>query len=365
VPAAATVQNQVRTARDTVTLYGQIRTDLLYDTQQPNPNNQFPFWINSPDTTGGDSDRFTLHPRLTRLGLNFAAPQETMPGWAVTGQIEVDFQGGGSESRQALRARHLYVKLANASGSWLVGQTWDLASPLFPSPNDDSLMWNAGNLGDRRPQIRYTGGSGASEFAVALGLTGAIDAKDLDADGIRDGEDSGLPNVQARFGWRGMNASVGLWGIQAWEKTATPVAGETDFTASALGADFAVGLGSGADLKGEVWTGRNLSDFRGGVGQGVNTVTGDEVQSSGGWLEVGFNASPNHRLAFGYTLDDPRDSDIAANGRTKNSAFYVHNKWTVGQALEVGLNVLFWSTEFNGQATGRDTRFNLFLARRF
>ena len=365
-PIVANVQNDVRSARDTVTFYGQLRTDLLFDTQQPNPNNQFPSFINSPDTTGGESDRFGLHPRLTRFGFNFAAPQETMPGWTVTGNIEVDFQNGGSESRQALRARHLYVRLANSSGSWLVGQTWDLASPLFPSPNDDSLMWNAGNLGDRRPQIRYTSSSsGGTEFGVALGLTGAIDAKDLDGDGIRDGEDSGLPNVQARFGWRGMNAAVGLWAIQGWEKTATAVGGETDFQASALGADFSLGLGGNADIKGEVWTGRNLSDFRGGVGQGVNTTTGDEIQSSGGWLEVGINLQNNHRLALGYTLDDPRDSDVAALGRTKNSAFYVHNKWTVGNNVEVGLNVLFWSTEFTGASTGRDTRFNLFLARKF
>jgi transglutaminase-like putative cysteine protease len=363
-PATSAQQAGVKTARDSITMYGQLRTDMIYDTQQPNPNNQFPFFINSPDTTGGDSDRFALHPRLTRIGFNFATPADTMKGWTVTGNVEVDFQNGGSESRQALRARHLYVKLANASGSWLIGQTWDLVSPLLPSPNDDSMMWNAGNLGDRRPQVRYTGGRGNSEFAVALGLTGAIDAKDLDGDGIRDGEDSGMPNVQARFGWRNMTSAVGLWGLQAWEKTATAVGGETDFQASAFGADFALNLGGGFDVKGEVWTGRNLSDFRGGVGQGV-TSGGVEVQSSGGWLEFGMNLSNTHRMALGYTLDDPRDTDIPANGRTKNSAFYVHNRWAVGQAVDVGLNVLFWSTEFNGQATGRDTRFNLYLARRF
>ncbi|MEX2534027.1 MAG: transglutaminase domain-containing protein [Trueperaceae bacterium] len=362
---APIVQNDVRTAKDTITVYGQLRSDLIYDTQMPNPNSQSPFWINSPDMTGGESNRFTLHPRLTRIGLNFAAPESAMPGWVVTGQIEIDFQGGGSESRETPRARHLFFKLARGQGSWLIGQTWDLVSPLIPSQNDDSLMWNAGNLGDRRPQIRYTGGSANSKFAVALGLTGAIDAKDLDADGVRDGEDAGMPNVQARFGWRGPNSEIGIWGLNAWEKTATAVGGETDFTASVLGADFLVNLGGGIDVKGELWTGSNLSDFRGGVGQGVNTTTGDEVQSSGGWAEFGMNVSGNHRLALGYTVDDPRDSDIAVGGRTKNSAFYVHNKWTVGQGLEFGLNVLLWNTEFNGASTGRDTRFNLFFARKF
>src|SRR5213075_2902130 len=83
--------------------------------------------------------------------------------------------------------------------SWLFGQTWDIISPLFPSPNDDTLMWNAGNIGDRRPQFRYTYEPARRPLSVSvgLGLTGAIDAQDLDANGIRDGEDSGLPNVQA------------------------------------------------------------------------------------------------------------------------------------------------------------------------
>ena len=226
-------------------------------------------------------------------------------------------------------------------------------------------MWNAGNLGDRRPQVRYTGGSGETEFAIALGLTGAIDAKDLDADGVRDGEDAGLPNLQARLGFRRMNSAFGIWALNAWEKTATAVGGETDFNASALGADFSFMFGGGFDIKGEVWTGRNLSDFRGGVGQGVNTTTGDEVQSMGGWAELGMNLTNTHRMALGFTMDDPEDDDIAAGGRTKNSAFYVHNRWTVGNNVDVGLNVLFWSTEFAGAATGRDTRFNLYVARKF
>ena len=363
--AAPAPPQDVRTAKDTITVYGQLRTDMIYDTQHPSPNSQSPFWINSPDTTGGRSDRFTLHPRLTRIGLNFAAPESAMPGWDVTGQIEVDFQNGGSESRPALRARHLYVQLAKGNGSWLIGQTWDVVAPLIPSPNDDTLMWNAGNLGDRRPQVRYTGRGTNSEFAVALGLTGAVDAKDLDGDGIRDGEDSGMPNVQARFGWRGSNVSFGVWGLHAWEETATAVAGETSFTASALGADFLVNLGGGFDVRGELWTGSNLSDFRGGVGQGVNTATGDEVQSSGGWAELGANLGGNHRLSVGYTVDDPRDSDIVAGGRTKNSAFYVHNRWIVGQGLELGVNVVLWNTDFSGAAAGRDTRFNVFFARKF
>lgn len=361
-PAATPAQSD----KPTVTPYGFVRLDTIFDTQRPNPNNQFPFWINSPDQTGGgDRERFTLHPRLSRFGVNVSDPREFGGGWKANAQIEFDFQNGGSESRPTPRARILWASATRGDTTIGFGQTWDVIAPLIPAPNDDSLMWNAGNLGDRRPQIQWRQASGNTTFAIAAGQTGAVDAKDLDGDGVRDGEDSGMPGFQARLGFMGTNFSGGIWGHIAKERTATAVGGETEFTSQSLGVDASFKLGQKASLRGEFWSGENLSDMRGGVGQGVNTTTGREIESAGGWLEVGFAASPVHNIALGYTVDDPKNSHIAANGRTKNSAYYLHNKWTLGAGVEVGLNILRWDTEFNGLAKGKDTRFNLFFTRRF
>ncbi|MGI8924043.1 MAG: DcaP family trimeric outer membrane transporter [Fimbriimonadales bacterium] len=283
---------------ENVSVYGFVRADGVYDASKAN-NAESPQFINS----GSSDEQFTLYPDLTRLGVDFKAAPGKMD---VSGKIEIDFQGGGSPSRPNPRARHLYIQAKQGRSTWLVGQTWDLASPLFPSPSDDTLMWNAGNLGDRRAQIRYTyeGESGMS-MAVALGLTGAIDGKDMDNNGVRDGEDSGIPNVQARLGIKGSKYAAGIWGTISKEETATPVGGETDFTSSGFGIDWSFALSQVLDVKGEAWTGSNLSDIRGGIGQGVNTTTGEEIASNGGWIELGFSASPTHRLALGYTLDDP------------------------------------------------------------
>jgi transglutaminase-like putative cysteine protease len=343
---------------DRVSVYGFLRTDAIYDSGKAN-NGQAPQFIQS----GTDDDQFSLHPRLTRLGVDLKAP----PGkWDVSGKIEIDFQNGGSESRETPRARHLYLQAKQGRSSWLVGQTWDLISPLFPSANDDSLMWNAGNLGDRRPQIRYTydGESGISA-AVALGLTGAIDGQDLDNNGTRDGEESGMPNIEARLGWKGSKSAVGLWGAFAKEETDAPVGGSTNFDSSLLGVDWSFGLTSVLDVRGEAWTGKNLSDFRGGITQGVNSTTGSEISSSGGWVELGFNANPAYRIAFGYSVDDPDNDDVPAGGRTKNSAFFVHNQWQLGSGLELGANYLYWVTDYNGAPKGKDNRFNVFLMRKF
>lgn len=351
------------------TIYGFVRTDVIHDSQQPNPNNQFPFFINSPDTAGigSNNERFALHPRLTRVGIDLADTGGTLRGWQTSGKIELDFQGGGSESRATPRLRHAFVQVRRPGLAVLAGQTSDLISPLFPSPNDDSLMWNAGNLGDRRPQIRVTFDQPGQPFSVAigLGLTGAIDAKDLDANGIRDGEESGVPNLQVRAAWASPKGTVGVWGHAAKEHTTAAVAGQNSFTSTSLGADLKLQLTSAVDLSGEIWSGQNLSDFRGGVGQGVNTTTGNEIESRGGWIELGYKTSPKHRIAAGYTVDDPDDGDVPASGRTKNFAWFLHNKFSLSEALDLGINLLGWTTEFKGLRTGRDTRFNVFLSYKY
>jgi len=362
-------------------LYGFLRLDAILDSSLTN-NGQIPFFVLSPDNLGKGSNgnsAFTMHPRLTRLGLNFAAPSDLPEGWKTTGKFEIDWQNGSGltvESRPLPRIRHAYIQMQRGSDVWLLGQTWDLISPLFPSPNDDTLMWNAGNMGDRRPQIRFSHDPKNKPFtwAVALGLTGAIDAKDLDdtnadgkpdGNGVRDGEDSALPNIQARLAWKWKQGSVGLWAHHAWERLTKPIAGSRRFTSHSVGLDWQQQIFPGWDVRGELWTGRNLSDFRGGIGQGINTARGSEIHSQGGWLEVGRQISPRHRLALGYTTDDPKDSDIPEGGRTKNTAWYLHSRWKLSTNVEIGLNYLYWITKWRGMATGTDHRIDSFIQHHF
>jgi hypothetical protein len=352
--------------------YGFLRLDSIFDSGLTN-NAQTPFWVLSPSNANKrrtGNQQLTVHPRLTRIGINFVAPPNLVKGWDVTGKFEMDWQnaqGVTPESRPLPRIRHAYLQLQRGSYSLLLGQNWDLISPLFPSPNDDTLMWNAGNLGDRRAQIRlsYEPKDKPLRWALALGLTGAVDGKDLDNNGVRDGEDSGLPNVQVRLAWKFRNGEIGLWAHHAWERVTNPVAGQTRFTSHSIGLDWQWQLSPKWNLRGELWTGRNLSDFRGGIGQGVNAATGAEIRSKGGWLELGWQYSPKQRLAFGYTIDDPKNADVPAGGRTKNFAWYLHHRWRLSGNVEVGVNYLFWTTKWQGQATGIDHRLNAFVQHNF
>ena len=257
--------------------------------------------------------------------------------------------------------------MQKAESTLLFGQFWDLISPLNPTVNDDTLMWNAGNIGDRRVQIRYTYEPKKSAFnlAMALGLTGAVDAKDLDSNSVRDGENSTLPRIQMRAGWKSAKSEVGIWGHYASETTTKQVAGRTHFTGYSLGIDGQHQLTSRLSAMGEYWSGSNLSDFRGGIGQGVIAATGVEVRSHGGWAELGYQASPKYKMAFGYTAETPEANDLPTGGRLSNSALYFHNRYKLTNNVDLGASYLFWSTRYKGQAAGTDHRIQMFIQHNF
>lgn len=367
----ADVARSLALGNSTLELYGFVRIDAIYDDSRPNAA-QTPTFIpseDSPETT--DESNFTLHPRLTRFGANLEGPEiDALGGARVLGKVEIDFQAGGSESRQKIRMRHGWFKLAWEDSSLLAGQTWDIISPLYPTVNSDTLMWNAGNLGDRRPQIRFTHEPGNVSFVAGVGLSGAIDAKDLDDDGVRDGERASLPHLQARLGGRiplggDRVAALGISGHAAEEEISTPIAGEESFSSHSISLDYAIDLTSRLVWRGELWTGENLSDFRGGIGQGVNVATGEEIASEGGWTELGIDISEVYSFYTGYTLDDPDDEDLFPGARSENYAWYVVNRFQLGPAFLLGVDYLNWTTEFLGRPDGDDNRFNLYAIYKF
>lgn len=356
-----------------IKLYGLLRLDFDVDSQRPN-NGQIPFFIASEDPRLGsvDAENFSMHPRLTRFGVDYTGPRIASLGDAkLAGKLELDFENGGSESRQIIRIRHAYFNLKWNEFSILGGQTWDVVSPLFPTVNNDTLMWNAGNVGDRRPQFRIAyepkAGRGQWSLIAAAGLMGAIDAQDLDANGFRDGEESGRPNVQARIGYshaawvKDQRASFGISGFYGWLETSRAIAGRTSFHSQMINIDYTLPLANRLSLRGEGWWGRNMNDVRGGAGQGINVANGREIRGRGGWSELSVKLSRYWSAHPGFTTDDPVDEDLAVGGRTRNRAFYFGNRITPGGNFTIGADYLRWKTDFKGFLRGIDNRLNIFL----
>jgi hypothetical protein len=255
--------------------------------------------------------------------------------------------------------------------SFLAGQTWDVVSPLYPTVESESVMWNAGNLGDRRPQARISYeprmAGGKWTFTGAVGLTGAVDMLDFDSDGLREGEVSGRPDIQGYIGFShplwvtGQPASFGLSGVRSWQSSNRIIAGRSEFAGQAVNADFTLPLTRAVALRGEGWVGRNLSDVRGGIGQAINLQTGQEIRSRGGWSELKFRLSRYLSVHPGFSLDDPLDTDLSVGGRTRNRTLYLASRISISEQFQIGLDYLRWKTSYKGSLPGSDNRWNLFF----
>jgi hypothetical protein len=377
-------------------LYGYARADMDVDSRKFFAGPHLPFWVLSPDDpraqdrTDGD---FSIHTRLTRLGLDTEAPPIKRLGNAkLTGKVEIDFfnilpdrNSATSNSRAFVRMRHAYGQLAWKNSSFLFGQWWDLISPLYPAANFDVVMWNAGNLADRRPQLRYTWepkvGRGRASIAAMVGSPSAIDSQDLDADQIVDGEETGRPALQVRAAinqpsWvDGQTWELGLWGHNGEFRIdrARAINGSRSFQSYALGADLRLPVSKRLLFQGEGWFGKALADVRGGVGQNINTLTGEEVRSIGGWAEMLYTLNDWYTLGGGFTVDNPRDRDVTpftganqtAVGRTLNQSYYIVNRFNIGSGFVVGLDWMLFRTKFRGLESGSSNRWNLWVQHNF
>lgn len=375
-----------------IKFYGFLRGDMAADTDRMSFDTQLPFFVLSPADPSQAASRtgdVTFHPRLTRFGIDINPPRLAF-GWAAQGKLEIDFYNavidrpatGGplakdlvSNSRAAPRIRLAYAQVSKGAFTILGGQTWDVISPLFPSYNAEVVMWNGGNTGDRRPQFRLSYepklGSGTLSIAGAVGAAGAVDGQDLDGDGFRDGEASALPTGQLRIGYSGsvnkQRWSVGVWGHLAKQQlNRSFIAGRDDFTSNLLGIDLSIPVLTNLVFKGEAWTGKGLSDVRGGIGQSINPATGRVIAASGGWAELSYRVNSHYTAAFGTTLDSPEASDItAANGRVRNRVHYVTNRFLVARGLSFGFDYGRWQTRFKALPEGTNNRFNLFVQQAF
>lgn len=365
-----------------IRFYGFLRFDTYYQTGRTN-NVVVPFWVLPESSTReSNDDTFAFDVRLTRFAFDLDAG--TIGDAKVTGKLETDFANfpaGVPESRATPRIRLAYIDVAFENLTIRMGQDWDIISPLFGAVNHEGMMWNVGNLGDRRPQLqfRFHGGdpeATAYTFRLGLGLTGAVDNADLDAGGglastERDGFDAGHPHVQARAGIDfasfvdGQKIKLGAWGAIARLETDTAFNGNRHFTPWTVGLDLEFPLFDELALRGEIWYGQALSDFRGNIGQIINTATGDEIRGWGGFGELVWKPTKNLTFAVGGTLDNPKSRDLASGGRDLNWAAYLATSYNWGGGLRSGLDLIYWETQYQDTGLGNMIRINFYTVLTF
>lgn len=290
VPTLASAEIElVQTEKNTVALYGFVKLDATYQSDGMNS-------LTAPRfATGGDGGTsFTaMH---SRFGLRWTGP-ESAGGLKVGGLLEWDLFDA-SRNQMQFRDRLVALTLSKDESTWLFGQHWDVFSPLNPTTlMTNGNLWQTGNLGFRRAQVRYAYSGAVGELALS--------ANDPTSDGATA---SDMPVFESRAGFKfagkGRIGVSGAWG----QDRRTTAAGEEDLDIAGVGVDWVVPLGGDFQWKGEAAAGENLGIFlsRSGVAADPSSGTLQAQEVVAYWTELVYSAERGS-LWIGYaaeTLDD-------------------------------------------------------------
>jgi len=357
-PATVTVSSGAK-----LQFYGFARFDASYDTGRITPGN-IALYAPSEATVNDDAE-WNLTANATRIGMNLYGPDtETMK---LTGNIEFDFLSYvGAENNSSPRLRHGYLKAYWPTNDFsiIAGQTWDLNGSLIPFVDDPAIMWDAGNIGGRHPQIRFTkgfksGDKSRVEVAVAAARTIGETNKIVDpVNGIDSGKDAAMPSIQGRLALStpllvsGKPATIavsGHYGQEEWDTTASGEHETLDSWSCVL--ELSLPLSDRLLFASELFTGANLDDYWGGIGQGRNGVTA--IRSRGGWAALRYAASPETTLSIGAGMDDPNDDDVLSiTGRTLNETQFISVTHRITPNFILGSQLSRWRTDYKDADEG-------------
>lgn len=350
--------------------YGSLWGSMIFSTERTSPG-PFTLWVFSREDHGEET--FEIDARRTRLGVHVDGGPLSLGDAELSmgGRIEFDFFGQFLiQNRAGARMRHAYWEAKNSDWRLLVGQTWDVISPLRPGTLNFSVGWAGGNIGFRRAQFRVERTLHLTD-EVEMQLQTSLNQDIIDdfpsTPGVRP-ESANYPVLEGRMAW--------AWA--SWLEPRRPVIiglsghyGETGFDFLTVGppplnlppendvrietwsinADFELPLGERTTFRGEFFHGANLSPFLGGIGQGVCPCLRIPIHSTGGWLELVRSWSPAWQTHIGMGLDDPRNSD-ALLGRVQNSFIFGNLIWNVADGLSTGWEVSWWKTLYQERREG-------------
>jgi hypothetical protein len=320
--------------------------------------------------TRKDDDEFNLTASQTRLGLRVSGPASQT--FKSSGLVEFDFYGSAAaENKAGIQMRHAYLVLDWPASrfSILAGQTSDIISPLVPNTLNYTVLWDAGNIGYRRPQIRLTQGIPLGEKA-SLKLEGGA-ARTIgraDASGIAgnvnsdSGEDAGAPTGQARvsltFPFFGPKpTTVGVSGHYGKEEYDTDNTGKNvDFDSQSINLDVTQPVFPWLVVLGELFQGQNLNQYFGGIGQGVNTTARKEISADGGWIAINLGPWSKWSFSVGAGLDEVDRDDVVSGNRTRNTCVFGNVLYAFNKNAQFGVEVSRWDTGYKGLGDADDTR---------
>lgn len=351
--------------------YGTLWGSMSYDSQRARTGD-YCLWIESQSTHVEEPDA-SVDARSTRLGFDLFGPCIPCLGDAkVGGKVEIDFQGYYlTRNKPGLLLRHAYMEAKDEDFRLLVGQTWDVISPLGIPTLNYTAGSAVGNLAYRRAQFRaerYYALSDTQLFTVQGSLNANV-VTDFLGEAGTSADVGPYPDIQGRLAYTigqrsgcevppaviGFGGHVGEQDFD-FRTGATPDLDVEVRTWSAC-ADFYVPITARWGFQGEFFTGENLSNYMGGILQGVDRVTHKGIHATGGWADIWFKWRPDLCSHFGYALDDPANGDLVApSSRTYNQMIFTNVLYDATKNLQVGMEVDVWKTHYIDLKAGEAVR---------
>jgi hypothetical protein len=329
--------------------------------------------------------------RQTRFGINLEGPD--VEGAKSTGKIEIDFYGTASVENKAMpMMRQAYWQLSYPTWNVLVGQTWEVLAPLYPNTLNYNALALMGNMGYRKPMIRYERMDkvfGDKTIQTDVAIVRSIGNNVVSTSTLDDeGSDSGWPVFQSRVGFStptsiGRPFAIGVSGHYGTEEfnTVTVSAGPPasfktvngkgrQFETFSGNLDWTVPVARDFDVIGEFWVGQNVDAFTGGIGQGVNCMANQGTKTAaaslekgidaiGGWTQVTYHPQPLPKWLFnaGVGIDDPENGDLSGSlNRARNSVEYVNALYSLNAQTKIGVEVSWMATDFIAAPEGENLR---------
>jgi hypothetical protein len=269
--------------------------------------------------TGDTTDKTIMDGdfRNTRLNFTFAA-QPVLGKWAPKATVEFDFFGAfngappfGDEQPQ-VRGRVIYADLTNGRTTLRIGQDWSLLFAETPVSLTHIAFpvgyGGGGKIGWRFPGIflfhDLTVGKPVNvqlQLAAMKGSGPAVGVADA-ANGIGNGEASGMPQLEGRlnFTQRGKNMGWTLYAVGHLDWKDTSGTNRPGSNVSAWAAEGGGIITPGHfTLHGNVYYGKNIGQEFAHINQQLN------IRGWGAWAQAGYDFTTRWSLWGFYGTDQP------------------------------------------------------------
>ena len=316
---------------------------------------------------GNNTQTAEVHAKSSYLGAAVIGPQV---GCFQTGGLALAYFYGEivEEDVPGLFMARMYGEMKNDYWRFSVGLDGDVVVPLAPTVVNWSIGNGAGNMGYQRAQFRverYIHPHADSQWTLQFALTDPTVTSYANFD-LTEGlqEDNGWPNLEGRVAW-GYGPRCQLAGEtkRAFEAGLSGVVGQLRRTTLgppaiadvwAYGLDAQVRLTDSVGLKGEFFDGQTIGSYNAAIVQNFNANL-QGIRSTGGWGEIYAYWAPCLHSHFGYSIDNPRDSDLTAALASRNEFVFGNIFWDLTSTIELGFEVSHWRTEYMAPLQDNDS----------